>query len=929
MKRYFPVLLIACAGLVLSIGSFRTVRQLERQHLKAKFERHASDRAKALQKDLDYLMEMVQSIAGLYAASSKVERYEFKEFVGATLEGHEGIKAFGWVPRVGDSERAAYEKAAREEGLSSFQITQRLAQGRMIKEVKRSEYFPVFYLEPLKGNGATLGFDLASDSKRLEAIEQSRDTGKVVATGRIVLVQDEADRFGFLLLAPVYRKGAPHTTVEDRRENLEGFALGVFRIADIVESSLSHLSPGGVDFYLYDETAPAGERLLYFHPSRKREKPVLPSEERVGSELEWQTTLDFGGRRWALWFNPAPYFSKIASTREAWIILVSGLLLTTVAGAFFFNILIHSDKLENEITERERVEGELQKAHFDVQEAKQYLESLIESSSVAIIANDEAGYITLFNPGAEALLGYSEEEIIGRYVAVLYESEEQAKEVMRVMRDRDGKVSGHETVLLSKDGEQIPVTISASMLYDEEGVGVGVVGYNKDLRERKRVEEALKKSYETQSILTSILRGSLDDITLEEQLERDLDYIIGAPFLSLKPQGGVFLVDEDAGELVLKAHRNYPTKLLETCTRVPIGLCFCGRVAASGRAEFADCLDERHAIRFEGIAPHGHFALPIVSKGKTLGVLLTDVEDGHSWDKREEEFLQTVADTLAGIIERKRGEERLRYAHQQIQEAYTALEKAQTSAIMSEKLAALGRLTAGATHEILNPLNIMNLILHMLVQKSEIPQEVVEDLHVAQEQIERIYAITKGMIHFSSQKPPKAVLLDVNVAVRRAISLINHDLKLKNIDLKLELAEELPSILADDDQLQQVMMNLMTNARDATPEAGRIVIRTEAGCFEGRECVVIRVEDSGAGIPIENMDKLFEPFFTTKGEDKGTGLGLSICQGIIAAHGGDIAAENLPGAGAAFTVRLYTAEESTELTARPKMTSPSSLDKVS
>ncbi|MBF8279142.1 MAG: hypothetical protein HW385_574, partial [candidate division NC10 bacterium] len=148
-----------------------------------------------------------------------------------------------------------------------------------------------------------------------------------------------------------------------------------------------------------------------------------------------------------------------------------------------------------DITERKRAEEAIQAANAELRETKRYLASLIEDSPDPIIATNREGDVVLFNRGAEALLGFRQEEIIGQRVAQLYESVEKAKEVMRQMRKQGGTVSAFETVLQAKDGTRIPVLISASILYDEKGQEVGTVGFNKDLRERKRAEEALQKAH--------------------------------------------------------------------------------------------------------------------------------------------------------------------------------------------------------------------------------------------------------------------------------------------------------------------------------------------------------------------------------------------------------------------------------------------------
>jgi PAS domain S-box-containing protein len=149
-----------------------------------------------------------------------------------------------------------------------------------------------------------------------------------------------------------------------------------------------------------------------------------------------------------------------------------------------------------DINERKQAEQAGLTANVELQKTRRYLERLIESSTDPVISTDKEGMVVLFNEGAEFLLGYRADAVIGRHVTVLYESEERAKEVMREMRKRGGAVSAFETVLRAKDGSPIPVLISASILFDEEGQEVGTVGFNTDLRERKRAEDALRKAHD-------------------------------------------------------------------------------------------------------------------------------------------------------------------------------------------------------------------------------------------------------------------------------------------------------------------------------------------------------------------------------------------------------------------------------------------------
>jgi PAS domain S-box-containing protein/putative nucleotidyltransferase with HDIG domain len=181
-------------------------------------------------------------------------------------------------------------------------------------------------------------------------------------------------------------------------------------------------------------------------------------------------------------------------------------------------------------------------------------------------------------------------------------------------------------------------------------------------------EQRLERSYWIQYTISNVLKLALQPLSLKEQLERTLDLILAVPWLSLEAKGGVYLVSEDEeNKLALIAQRNLPDTLLKSCTRVPFGHCLCGRAAATRQIIFAGELDQRHETRYEGIHQHGHYCVPILSAKRLLGVINLYVSYGHQHDSVEEEFLNAIANTLAGVIERKRAEEALQQAKEELE----------------------------------------------------------------------------------------------------------------------------------------------------------------------------------------------------------------------------------------------------------------------
>ncbi len=178
------------------------------------------------------------------------------------------------------------------------------------------------------------------------------------------------------------------------------------------------------------------------------------------------------------------------------------------------------------------------------------------------------------------------------------------------------------------------------------------------------IGDRLLRNQDTQNAVNSLLRISHDNTSMEDVLRDALDLVVSIPWLSLQAKGGIFLVESEPKILVMKAQSGLASPLLEKCARVPFGRCLCGRAALNREIQFANCLDDRHETRYEGIQSHGHYCVPVLHANETLGVINLYVEEDHQHSQQEEEFLTAIADTLASIIVRKRAEEELRQSLQ-------------------------------------------------------------------------------------------------------------------------------------------------------------------------------------------------------------------------------------------------------------------------
>ena len=223
--------------------------------------------------------------------------------------------------------------------------------------------------------------------------------------------------------------------------------------------------------------------------------------------------------------------------------------------------------------------------------------------------------------------------------------------------------------------------------------------------------------------------------------------------------------------------------------------------------------------------------------------------------------------------------------------------------IQSKKLASLGILTAGVAHEITNPLNNISMLAQtydeLYGKLSE--KDRIEFMRKVEEETERILKIVKNLLDFSKPKDSNPNEADINAIVRKTLTLVQNMIDVSNVDMKLTLDERLPSVFVDEHQIQQVLVNLITNAVQAMSSGGKLFIATRAG--KRGDSVEITVMDTGKGIAPEFLPHIFDPFFSTKGEG-GTGLGLSVSYGIIKKHHGEIRVESKVGVGTTFTIEL-------------------------
>jgi PAS domain S-box-containing protein len=545
---------------------------------------------------------------------------------------------------------------------------------------------------------------------------------------------------------------------------------------------------------------------------------------------------------------------------------------------------------ELEETKRRVKDIDICRAEFD--KAKEKYERLLDSTPDAMLFINTENKIVLVNAQFEKIFGYSQAEILGKKLDILVPErfrKNHGEMVQRFFEDPNVRSMGSnlEIYAINKNGDEFPADISLSPLQtDEELLVTAAV---RDITARREAETQIELNYYIQKVTNSMLKISLEPLSLGEQFDRILDLILNVPHLSLQSKGAIFLKDPGAEVLILKAQNGFKDADALPCSEIPIGHCLCGKSAAMSKLIYAENIDGIHEIHDADIFPHGHYCVPIVSGQNLYGLLNVYIHEGHKRSSREEEFLTSVTSTLATIIERDMVEQEKKALQQQLSQ--------------TEKLAALGRFTANIAHEIRNPLTSVGGFARRLAKT--IPEETKEkeyaDIIIAE--TTRLEKILNNILSFSKEAIPNNTENDLDEVIEYALQINKNLLKEKSIAIKRSL-EDLPSFLFDKDMIIEVLENIFLNAIDSMPDGGTLTVTSAKVDRPEQSKVFIRIQDTGVGISEDQLEKIFEPFYTSKVAEQGTGLGLSITRKIMESLEGSVEIESEVGKGSVVILTL-------------------------
>jgi two-component system, cell cycle sensor histidine kinase and response regulator CckA len=605
----------------------------------------------------------------------------------------------------------------------------------------------------------------------------------------------------------------------------------LLRLAGIVESSRDAII--GKDLTGRITSWNKGAEAMYGYPAHEaisRNIRMLAPAERV-DEIAWILQCVKEGQS-------IQGFETVRMTKTGkpvWVSLTVSPVLDSNA------IVVGASTIARDITEQKLVEEALRKAN----------ETSIYTSPIPIVAADTDGRITMWNPAAETLFGWSEHEVVGKQNPTIRWEGVQESADLRARLLSGQVLSGVEMQRQRRDGSVLEVNLSAAPIKDAKGQIKGVLGFFTDVTEQKQSQEALRIAEQKYRTI------------FENAVEGIYQRTASGSYLSANPALARMLGFESAEELI-------PIRTDVTIQK---------HVNPELYGEFVRAMEEKGSVEnFEHQAYR--------KDGKMIWVS----ENAH-----------VVRDSMGNIL----------YFEGTIQDITHRRELEQQLQQM-QKIEAVGRLAGGVAHD-------FNNILMAISSYAELLERKVSDdgsrryLNEIVKATDRASSLTQGLLTFSREQILSPKLLDLNAVIREQVTMLQRLIP-ENIELQFLPGESIGAIKADQIQIEQVVMNLVINARDAMPNGGRLVIETSNAVLDEVNCVLpspapmkdfvaIVVTDNGCGMTVDTKSRMFEPFYTTKEKGKGTGLGLAIVFGVVKQNGGQISVYSELGLGTTF--RIY------------------------
>jgi diguanylate cyclase (GGDEF)-like protein len=413
-REILPIALAAIVGLALSATAWFAVAAREDRVAELELSARATNHALLLQSQIEGYTEKVVALRALFQSSeSELSRAEFMQFTRSLLRGQSAILAFSWLPRVTEAERDTHELAARHDGLSDYRIRSAAAQGGEPPAARMGEHYPVYYSNQIPGGAPPYGLDLNDGGLRQQTLERARDNDRLATSPPFMLRRGTGDRTGIFVTLPVYRRGLPHDTLEERRDNLVGFVQGVFQIGVLIETILATTTtPGGLDLYFFAPSSTSKSRPIYYHSSRLRDRPTAAlSLAELTAGPHWSGELPIGDVSWTVVATPIPGSAGLANRGGSWSVLAGGLSFTVLLVSYLWAAGRHQQRLQAANRQLDRTLGALEHANDEMRAQNLRFDTALNNMSQGLVMFDNAERLVVCNERYIDMYGMSLEVV--------------------------------------------------------------------------------------------------------------------------------------------------------------------------------------------------------------------------------------------------------------------------------------------------------------------------------------------------------------------------------------------------------------------------------------------------------------------------------------------------------------------------------------
>ena len=828
----------------LTVGLWRYSEQhlldISQQRFLYRAEKHQS----LLADHMQHYQQVLRAGSGLFAASDSVSREDWNRFVAANelAKRLPGMQALGYSVMLRQSERAVHEAAVRAEGFSDYAIS---------PPGERDPLSSIVFIEPFSGrNLRAFGYDMYSEPVRRAAMDLARDSGESALSGKVLLVQEtDVDvQPGFLIYQPVYRRGAPLTSVSERRAALLGFVFAPFRAGDLMRN-LFKVPATEIEVELFDGK-PAPENLLFSSEVASRVPRHVVDREVV-----------IGGHRWTARFRSSQEFETLTESNEPWMILSGGLSLSLL-----FLLLIALNL---------RYQKYMRAAAAKVQQSLDKFRTLVENTP-GIVYRCEANRpwrVQYVSHGIEALSGIAEERFLsGEYgLAHLIHPDELETVAAAFERALEARAPYNLTYRLNgrRDGSQW-VNERGRAYVDAQGRVVWLDGIILDVSEQKLAEEKLRAaSLYARSLLESSLdplvtisaQGMITDVNAaaEKVTGRTRGQLIGSDFSDYftdpeKARAGYLQVFEDG-----------------FVTDYPLA------IRRQGGA-VTEVLYNASVYRDESGAIAGVFA----AARDVTKLRQTARELDHYREHLEELVVQRTLELT------------------QAKEAAEVANVAKSAFLTN------------MSHELRTPLNSVIGFSHLLLANAPTPQQrdyLRKILQSSKNLLALLSDVLDYSALEASRITLEKREFELEGEVLAAIRPFNDETRRKQLEIILDVASDVPlAMVGDALRLRQVLLQLIGNAVKFTQHGEILVaVRSERRAPD-EQVLTITVSDTGIGIPAEQTSKIFGRFIQSDGSRTrqygGTGLGLVLAKRLVEKMEGEIGFDSAAGRGSSFWFRI-------------------------